>query len=63
MNEMPTPTPREPEILESANLRTNKNIEQMTAINDPGIHDWHAAWIDEKVRDHEVNQGCGAAKD
>jgi len=34
----------------SANLRTNKNWEQMTAINDPGLHDWHAAWIDAKVR-------------
>ena len=33
----------------SANLRTNSNIEQMTAINDPGLHDWHAAWIDGRV--------------
>jgi hypothetical protein len=41
----------------SANLRTNKNVEQMTAINDAGLHDWHAAWIDQKVREHEVNQG------
>jgi hypothetical protein len=41
----------------SANLRTNKNVEQMTAVNDPGLHDWHAAWIDQKVREHEVNQG------
>jgi hypothetical protein len=41
----------------SANLRTNKNVEQMTAVNDPGLHDWHAAWIDEKVREHEIHQG------
>jgi hypothetical protein len=40
----------------SANLRTNKNWEQMTAINDADLHDWHAAWIDAKVREHEVNQ-------
>ena len=24
---------------------------------DAGLHDWHAAWIDQKVREHEVNQG------
>jgi hypothetical protein len=33
----------------SANLRTNKNVEQVTAINDAGLHDWHAAWIDAKA--------------
>lgn len=33
----------------SANLRTNKNVENMTAINDRGLHDWHAAWIDAEV--------------
>jgi hypothetical protein len=40
----------------SANLRTNKNVVQMTVVNDAGLHDWHSAWIDQKVRDHEVNQ-------
>jgi hypothetical protein len=44
----------------SANLRTNKNVEQMTVINDPGLHDWHAAWIDQKVRDHETEKGQAA---
>ena len=34
----------------SANLRTNKNREQLTAIRDRALHDWHAAWIDELVR-------------
>ena len=34
----------------SANLRTNKNREQLTAIRDRKLHDWHAAWIDELVR-------------
>jgi hypothetical protein len=38
----------------SANLRTNKNLEQMTCINDPGLHDWHAAWIDAEVRSYEA---------
>jgi hypothetical protein len=40
----------------SANLRTNKNWEQVAAVNDAGLHDWHAAWIDEKVREHEIDQ-------
>jgi hypothetical protein len=33
----------------SANLRTNKNREQLTAIRDQQLHDWHAEWIDELV--------------
>jgi len=45
----------------SANLRTNKNVEQVTAINDPGLHDWHAAWIDQKVREHEIDQSGSRA--
>jgi hypothetical protein len=40
----------------SANLRTNKNVEQMTVVNDAGLHDWHAAWIAGKVRDHETEE-------
>lgn len=31
----------------SANLRTNRNREQLTVIRDRTLHDWHAAWIDE----------------
>jgi hypothetical protein len=34
----------------SANLRTNKNREQLTVIRDRQLHDWHAAWIDELVK-------------
>jgi len=34
----------------SANLRSNKNREQLAVIRDRGLHDWHAAWIDEQVR-------------
>jgi hypothetical protein len=38
----------------SMNLSTNRNTEQMCVVNDPGLHDWHAAWIDEKVNEHAV---------
>ena len=34
----------------SANLRTNKNREQLAAIRDRTLHDWHAGWIDAFVR-------------
>jgi hypothetical protein len=40
----------------SANLRTNRNMENLCVINDPDLHDWHAAWIDKKVREHEVDK-------
>ncbi len=36
----------------SANLRTNRNREQLTAIRDRPLHDWHAAWIDGMVSAH-----------
>jgi hypothetical protein len=36
----------------SANLRTNRNLENLCVVNDPGLHDFHAAWIDAKVREH-----------
>jgi hypothetical protein len=38
----------------SANLRTNRNAENLTVVNDPGLHDWHAAWIDQKVQEHST---------
>jgi hypothetical protein len=41
----------------SANLRTCRNVENVCVVNDPGLHDWHAAWIDRKVREHEIDQG------
>jgi len=40
----------------SANLRTNGNREQLTAIRDRALHDWHAAWIDELVNAHEGHE-------
>jgi hypothetical protein len=44
----------------SANLRTNKNIEQVTVFNDPDLHDWHTAWILDKVGEHgKVNESRG----
>ena len=29
----------------SANLRSSDNIEQITAVNDPALYDFHRAWI------------------
>jgi hypothetical protein len=44
----------------SANLRTNKNVEQVACVNDAGLHDWHAEWIDGKVGEHaEKHAGRG----
>jgi hypothetical protein len=37
----------------SANLRSNSNREQFALIHDASLHDWHAAWIDELVTQHE----------
>jgi hypothetical protein len=34
----------------SANLRTNGNVEQFALFNDPELHNWHSAWIDEAHR-------------
>jgi hypothetical protein len=31
----------------SANLRSCRNIEQMTLINSPSLHKFHARWIDQ----------------
>lgn len=38
----------------SANLRTNANFEQVTVINDPGIYDFHAGWIDAALDKYEA---------
>jgi len=43
----------------SANLRTNSNQEQFCLVNDAALHDWHAAWIAERVTRYEVNEGPG----
>ena len=40
----------------SANLRTNSNREQFALTEDAAIHDWHAAWIDGMVAQHEGNE-------
>jgi hypothetical protein len=40
----------------SANLRTNSNQEQFALFNDGGLHDFHAAWIDDMVSRHEGEQ-------
>jgi hypothetical protein len=42
----------------SANLRTNGNLEQLTAIRCRELHDWHAEWIDRMVNaDAKGNAG------
>jgi hypothetical protein len=41
----------------SMNLSTNRNTEQMCIVNDPGLHDWHAAWIEQKAREHGEAKG------
>jgi hypothetical protein len=33
----------------SANLRTNSNEEQFALFRDPGLCDWHSAWIEDRV--------------
>jgi hypothetical protein len=38
----------------SMNLSTNRNVEQMAVVNDAALHDWHAAWIERKVAESEV---------
>jgi hypothetical protein len=37
----------------SANLRTNRNREQLTLINDPFVCDFHDRWFDAALADHE----------
>jgi hypothetical protein len=33
----------------SANLRSNRNCEQLAVFRDRALHDWHADWIDALV--------------
>jgi hypothetical protein len=41
----------------SANLCGNgSGREQFALVNDPGLHDWHAAWIEQLVTQHEGNR-------
>ena len=37
----------------SANLRSNSNREQIALLRHDGLHDWHGAWIDALVAQHE----------
>ena len=37
----------------SANLRTNRNREQLTLINDVGVCDFHDRWFDDELSRHE----------
>jgi hypothetical protein len=37
----------------SANLRSNANREQLLIADGAGLHDWHAAWIEDMVTAHD----------
>jgi hypothetical protein len=39
-----------------ANLCTDRNLENLCVVKDPSLHDWHAACIDTKVREHEIDE-------
>lgn len=39
----------------SANLRSCKNIEQYTITNDPALLEFHRAWIEDAIKDVEIN--------
>ncbi len=41
----------------SANLRANKNREQLTATRSRPLHDFHAAWIDAQVSKSRAEEG------
>lgn len=46
----------------SANLCGNGSArEQFALINDPGIHDWHAQWIESLVDKHEGDENTNGA--
>lgn len=47
----------------SANLRTNRSREQLMMTSDRGLHDWHAAWMDEAIASYERNPEPEAAGD
>jgi hypothetical protein len=47
----------------SANLRRNGNTEQFCLIHDAPLHDWHAAWIDALVNQHESDQSGSSQAD
>src|SRR5262249_17995687 len=44
----------------SANLRSNRSAERVMLARHDGLHDWHSAWIDSLVADH---QGDGSESD
>jgi hypothetical protein len=46
----------------SANLRSNSNQEQYALINDRGLHDFHASWIEELVSRYEGNESRDPTK-
>jgi hypothetical protein len=43
----------------SANLRTNRSRENLMMTRDRGLHDWHAAWIDEAIGSYAEEEDEG----
>jgi hypothetical protein len=43
----------------SANLRTNRNLEQFALTRDPGLYGFYDAWLDSMVTAHEIGQSHG----
>jgi hypothetical protein len=43
----------------SANLRTNRNLEQFALTRDPGLHRFYDEWLDSMVTAHEIGQSHG----
>jgi hypothetical protein len=41
----------------SANLRSNRSVEQVMIARHAALHDWHAAWIDDLTARHEGDGG------
>jgi hypothetical protein len=42
----------------SANLRTNRNREQLAIVRDDALHDWQCRWIDGVISAHEGDQAA-----
>lgn len=41
----------------SANLRSNRSVEQVALIRDDGLYHWHASWIDDLLARHAGDGG------
>ena len=46
----------------SANLRSNRNVEQIAILADTGLHDWHVKWIEDYVTRHRSTDDAPATE-